>query len=334
LTKDQVRERAKQASEDAAKKKQEKAAEEKQRKADAEAQRKAEAEAKQQAAELADRFATNLQSLITSPDAWLKGGKLYELASTIAKIRTDSDLEQLVPKLKQLGIYDPQTINQVRRDLVSNAAGGYAASLLYDAAVDKAIERLQQKGLVKDSNQWMNPVVLHSVAATAFNMATVNLPGQIVGQTTQVVSQAMALRNETGSLVNAFVQQGAADIRALQIAKSVSPPEAERIRSAVGSSIQTTTVVMDQLSKGSPIPLQTAASNKWTIIKALINAKQVQLQGNELEASKATADIKQLAISLDKADGTYNNPASPLNNQYQKFANDVATSEGYGLPGW
>jgi hypothetical protein len=310
------------------------AVDEKRQKDEAEAKRKAEERAKQEAVQAAKQFANDFQSLITSPKAWLAAGQVYDLASTISKLHTYSDFGQLVPKLKQLGIYDPKTMDTLRNELATKEVSGYALNLVYDAAINKAIDRLQQKGLVRDSNQWMNRPVLQSIAATAFNLSTANLPGQIVAQTSQVVGQAMALRNENSSLVNALIQQGAGDIQAWQIAKGVSAQQATRIRTAVASSIQTTSLAMNQLSKGSYIPLQTVASNKWSIIVALVNAKDMQLQGKDEEAKKAIANAKELAANLDRAEGTYNNLSTPLNNQYQKFANDLATSQSYSLPGW
>lgn len=312
----------------------ERAAAEKRRKDQAEAERKAALEASQQAARVAAQIESKFGSLITSPMTWNTGGPLYDLANTINRIRTYGEAGQLIPKLKQLGIDDPLTMIALQNQSAANEVSVDAHNLLYETAVSKAIDRLEQKGLVKDSNQWANRAVLNSIANTAFNLSAANLPNEIVRQTSQVVSQAMAPRAEPNSLVSAFVQQGAADIHAFQIARTLQSPQAERIRAAVASSIKMTTIIMEQLSNGPRAPMQVVTSNKWAIVVALINAKDAQLQGKDEDAQKTIVAAKQLTIELDKLSGTYNAVATPLNNQYQKFAHDVAHSQGYDLSDW
>ena len=282
----------------------------------------------------------SLESLISSPSAWLDIQNVYGLVNLFLQIHSYADLNNLIPTLQALGIYDPQTVSQLQTELVRGALTDFGLKLAYDATVNQMLNNFEQKGYITDPNK----VVLQSLADTAFNVVTANLPGEIADQSFQIAIQFAAINQSAAALVNSLIKSGASDIQLWQKANELksansasSTEEANKITGVVSTSIATTNAVMNSLANGSMVPSQIEATNKWSIIAAVLNAVYAQMQGRQSAVPGYIEIAKQLAANLDKAYGTYNVPVTEsylhsLNNQYQTFAAVVA--QQYGVSGW
>lgn len=280
-----------------------------------------------------------INSLITSDALWTIPGEakhLYEALGAITNmIKTDisfADLTSQIDALEAAGVNGDFTDawRTSLHDAEFNALGPdfvKIKNIILDKTIDISLDYLETHSLLSASDR----PLAESVAKTMVNLATANLPGQIVDQSVLIAKEIVGLSVDSDTLVNDAFKTGLMDIDYLQ---SHSAP-GTKVLTAIANEITSINKSGQDLVNGS-LSL-TDPGFKLELISMVLGAKLDQLLGKDAASASEISAAQNYATSLDKAYGFYFFPdpsTGLIDHKYENFATTLADAHHYDLHGW
>ncbi len=278
-------------------------------------------------------------SLITTNALWTIPGEakhLYEaLSAVINMIKIDASYAELgsqIDALQAAGVNADFTgaLRTMLNDAELTAQGQSFANLMniiLDKTIDISLDYLETHNLLSVSDR----PLAESVAKTLVNLATLNLPGQIVDQSVLIAKEVVGLSVDSDTLVNDAYKTGLMDVDYLQLHNKPGP----NVLAAIDQEITSIYQNGQDLVNGSLF--LTDPGLKLELTSMVLRAKVDQLLGKDASAASEISAAENYAISLDKAYGFYYFPdpaTGSINHKYENFATTLADAHHYDLHGW